>query len=211
MYSVPMAAADFIPVLLFGAAGLILMRDLYYRMSKGAYAMLCAGLMNVFTAGFLKAMYKLLYALEICDFTALSNLFFPLQAIGFLLAGVAFVCSVSNKRNDNVLYAAAPAVFSGTPIFVSFMILGLLGINVSLSIIAARMKKKSCIVFFIISFLFSLMMGYLATRDFTQSLFNWLAEGINIFGQGSLLVGVILLDKAGLSGRNIQNNKYCED
>ena len=43
MYSVPMALADFIPVLLFGAAAVLLQRDLYSKMVKGAYALFAAG------------------------------------------------------------------------------------------------------------------------------------------------------------------------
>ena len=38
----------------------------------------------------------------------------------------------------------------------------------------------------------SLMMGYLSSRDFTQSFMNWLAQGINIISQGAFLIGVFL-------------------
>ena len=41
-------------------------------------------------------------------------------------------------------------------------------------------------------------MGYLSSQDFTQASMNWIAEGVNIIGQGSLLAGVLVLRKAGL-------------
>ena len=54
-FSVPMALVDFIPVFLFGAAAVLLLRDLYSKMVKGAYALFAAGVIDVFMAGFLKA------------------------------------------------------------------------------------------------------------------------------------------------------------
>ena len=90
-FSIPMALVDFIPVCLFAAATVLLMRDLYNKMSKGAFALFSAGMINVLGAGALKATYKLLYAAGICDFEPLSQMFFPVQAIGFLLAGIGTI------------------------------------------------------------------------------------------------------------------------
>ena len=39
-FSVPMALVDYIPVLFFGIAAVLLQRDLYNKMYKGAYALL---------------------------------------------------------------------------------------------------------------------------------------------------------------------------
>ena len=100
MYSIPMALIDFIPVVLFGISIFILQRDLYNKMSKGCYALFCAGTIDVFMAGILKALYKLLYATNICDFEKLNALFFPLQAIGFLMAGCALCCMVFIRQNE---------------------------------------------------------------------------------------------------------------
>lgn len=61
-FSVLMALADFIPVVLFCAAAVILIRDMYNKMSKGAFALFAAGTIDVICAGSLKAIYKLLYA-----------------------------------------------------------------------------------------------------------------------------------------------------
>ena len=53
-------------------------------------------------------------------------------------------------------------------------------------------------VLFILSFICSLGMGYLSSQDFTQTSMNWIAECVNIVGQGSLLASVLVLRKAGL-------------
>jgi len=202
MYSIPMALVDFIPVFLFGAGAWILQRDLYNKMSKGAYSLLCAGTIDIFMAGSLKALYKLLYAANVCNFEPLSKMFFPVQAIGFTLAGIALVCLVTRKQGKGRIYSVAPvvpAVFSGTMIFVVMMVLGLFGLNFGLSVYAKKMKKSKVIVLFIVAFIFSLMMGYLSSKDFDKSYFNWIAEGVNTIGQGAFFAGVLLLDKAGLA------------
>ena len=74
-FTVPMAFMDFVPVCFFGVTALILLRDLYNKMFKGAYALLAAGSVNVFLAGFCKALWKLLYAAGICNFVALEEMF----------------------------------------------------------------------------------------------------------------------------------------
>ena len=66
--SVPMALVDFIPVGLFLTASILLQRDLYNKMSKGAFALFSAGTITVFVAGCYKAAWKLIYALGNFDF-----------------------------------------------------------------------------------------------------------------------------------------------
>ena len=52
----------------------------------------------------------------ICDFERLNQAFFPLQSIGFLLAGIAVTGMILSKRNDGekLYQIAAVPVFSGT-------------------------------------------------------------------------------------------------
>ncbi|MBQ7859019.1 MAG: hypothetical protein IJ347_02640 [Faecalibacterium sp.] len=197
-FSIAMALVDYIPVGLFGYAAALLQRDLYHKMTKGSFALFAAGTINVFAAGFLKASWKLLYAAGICDFAALNAMFFPVQSIGFLLAGLG-VLLMLNTQKDKVLYAAAPPVFSGTFVFVGLMVAGLGCIDGGLCYVAAKMKKKPAIVCFAVSFVCSLCMGYLSSKDFTPAYMNWAAELINVCGQGLFLAGVLQLDKAGLA------------
>lgn len=195
-FSVSMALVDCIPVICFAAAAVILMRDLYNKMSKGAFALFAAGVINVTCAGALKALYKLLYAFGICDFQALNNMFFPVQSIGFILAGVGIVAMLCHKQGK--LYAAVPPVFKGTFLFVGLMVAGLGMMNAGLSVIAVKMKKGGIVALFVLSFIFSLCMGYLSSQDFAEAAMNWVAEGVNVAGQGSFLAGTLALHKSGL-------------
>ena len=186
--SVPMALVDFVPVILFLIAAVILQRGLYDRMSKGAFALFAGGTVMAVCAGLVKAVWKLLYVLNVCDFERLNQAFFPMQSVGFLLAGIAVVALLTAPQKKNAVYAAAPAVFSGTMIFVALLILGSLGLYGGLGVLAAREKKRGAAVLFWITFVLMLGMGYLSSRDFTQASMNWIAEGVNLAAQGIFLL-----------------------
>lgn len=198
-FSVSMAIVDFIPVIFFGSAIVILIRSLGSKMNKAQFALFSAGSINVFAAGFLKATYKLLYGAGICDFEALNHMFFPVQSIGFLLAGAGIIWFVIEKfAHKNRLNSAIPPVFSGTFLFVGLMCTGLLLLDIALCVISKKLKKSWVMILFILSFVCSLGMGYLSSQDFEQASMNWIAECVNILGQGTLLAGVIVLKKSGL-------------
>ena len=199
-FSVPMALVDYIPVVFFAIASVILMRDLYHLMSKGAFAIFSAGLLNVTLAGALKATYKLLYAAGVCDFKALNDMFFPVQSIGFLLAGLGILAMVSHRQTaKTTMLAVAPPLFKGTFLFVGLMVAGLGMIDTVLCILSVRVKKPWLIAVFVFSFVCSLGMGYLSSKDFAEAAMNWIAEGVNVLGQGALLVGVLTLHRNGLA------------
>ena len=152
-FSVPMALVDYIPVAFFAIAAVILMRDLYHLMSKGAFAIFSAGLLNVIIAGTLKATYKLLYAAGICDFAAMNDMFFPVQSIGFLLAGLGILAMVCcNQKEKTAMLAVAPPLFKGTFLFVGLMVAGLGMIDTVLCILSVKVKKPWLIAVFVFSF-----------------------------------------------------------
>ncbi len=195
--SVIMGLADFIPVLLFGWTAVLLQRDLYAKMPKYAFACLAAGSINVFLAGFLKALWKLLYAAGVCDFHVLNTMFLPTQSIGLLLTGLGVLLMLTARRKA-ALAAAAPPVFSGTFVFITMMVAGLGMLCAGLSVIAGKMKKRGLIVLFVLSFLCYMGMGFLASRDTTAAAVNWAEQGVNTLGQALMLWGVLVLHKAGL-------------
>ena len=203
-FTIAMALVDYIPVAFFGAAAIILMGDLYNKMSKGAFALFASGAIMITIAGALKATWKLLYAAKICDFVALNSMFFPTQSIGFLLAGVGILLMLLQRSGKSAALAVAPPVFSGTFVFVGLMVAGLGVMDTVLCILAARMKKPWLIAIFVISFVCSLGMGYLSSKDFAEASMNWIAEGVNVVGQGTLLLGVYLLHKNGLADIEVQ-------
>ena len=198
VYTVPMALTDFIPVLLFGISAVLLMRDLYNKMPKGAFACLDFGSCIAFLAGFLKALYKLLIAAGVGEFPLLNTLFLPLQSTGLLLTGLGIVLMLVLPKK------AVPAMAPLTLGFIGMMVLGLGAMCAGLSVLAAKMKKKGLIPVFILCFFCYMGMGYLASRGGESAASNWIEQGVNTLGQLLLLCGVHTLHRAGLKQLKLQ-------
>ena len=207
-FSVSMALVDYIPVVLFFFASAILMRDLYDKMTKASFALFAAGSLDITLAGALKATWKLLYAAGVCNFEALDHMFFPVQSIGFLLAGAGMlVMLLKDPTAEKKALAVAPPVFAGTFVFVGLMVTGLGVMDAVLCILSVKAKKPWLIAVFALSFICSLGMGYLSSQDFAEAAMNWIAEGVNVVGQGTLLVGAYLLSRSGLASLDIHGGK----
>ena len=196
-FTIPMALMDFVPVVFFGITAALLLRDLYNKMFKGAYALLAAGSVNVFMAGFFKALWKLLYAANICDFVALEEMFMPVNSLGLLFVGISIVGMLCRKKKSVLLSAAPPVIASSIP-FIMMMVLGLGGLCAGLSVLSAKMKKGKVKILFILSFVCAMAMGFMSSQDVTLAWVNWVEQSINIISQGCLLAGVIILHRAGL-------------
>jgi len=196
-FTVPMALMDYLPVFFFGATAVLLLRDLYNKMFKGAYALLAAGSVNVFMAGFCKATWKLLYAANICDFVVLEKMFMPVNSIGLLFVGLSLIGMLVWKRKS-VMISAAPVVFTSSMPFIMMMVLGLGGLCTGLSVLSAKMKKAPVMILFIASFVCAMAMGYMSSQDSTQAWVNWAEQSINTVSQLCLMLGVICLHKKGL-------------
>ena len=194
-FTVPMGLMDFIPVILFAISAVLLQRDLYNKMPKYAFACFAAGTINIFLAGFLKALWKLLYAAGICDFQVFNTMFLPVNSIGFLLAGLGIVLMFPIRKR---MLAAAPPLFKGTYVFISMMVLGLGAICVCLSILSAKLKRKGNIIIFVFTFICYMGMGYLGSRDSSGAAANWIEQSVNCVGQVLMLAGVLVLHRAGL-------------
>ena len=191
-FTVPMAVADYVPVILFFLAVRIIMTDCRKRLAGAWGAVFMIGALMVFAAGMLKATYKLLYALNIADVSWMNGQFFSNQAFGFLLAGCGLVMCLSHNNKTSAT-ALLP-----TMALVGMMVVGLGAMDAALCQCASRLKKKSALACFITSFFLSLAMGYLSSRDFTRASMNWIAQGINLVGQLLLYVGCRMLHDAGL-------------
>ena len=197
-FSIPMALMDFVPVIFFGVSAVLLLRDLYNKMFKGAYALLAAGSVNVFMAGFCKALWKLLYAANICDFVALEEMFMPVNSIGLLFVGLSLIGMLCWKKKGAVL-SVAPPVFASSMPFIMMMVVGLGGLCAGLSVVAAKMKKGPTMALFILSFVCAMAKGYMSSQDSTLGWVNWAEQSINTVSQLCLMLGTITLHKAGLA------------
>ena len=196
-FTIPMALMDYLPVFFFGVTAVLLLRDLYNKMFKGAYALLAAGSVNVFLAGFCKATWKLLYAANICDFVALEEMFMPVNSLGLLFVGLSLIGMLCWKRKGALL-SVAPVPFTSSMPFIMMMVVGLGGLCAGLSVLSAKMKKAPVMILFILSFVCAMAMGYMSSQDSTQSWVNWAEQSINTVSQLCLMIGVIALHKAGL-------------
>ena len=192
-FSVPMALVDYIPVILFALGAVNIQKDLKGRTGNAFGLLSKIGMAFVAVAGFLKATYKLLYALHIGDFLWMSNQFFSNQAIGFLLAGIGLMGCVMAKKG-NTSYAFLP-----TMALVGIMVVGLGAMDAALCYVSNHLKNRKALVMYIVSFFLCLMMGYLSSRDFDKAVMNWIAQLINVCGQGLFYLGSRELHKSGLN------------
>lgn len=209
--TVPMAVVDFIPVALFFASAVLLQRDLYGKMVKGAFALLATGSTMVLIGGIFKAGWKILYALGVCDYTLLDASFFPLQGPGFLLVFLALAGMFTQYNRRHVLHSAAvvPVYTSSIP-FVVMQTLGCAGAQWTLFVIALKMKKRGAAALFVVAFVFMLGMGYLSATFDDSSSMHWVAQCTNIVSQGALLGGTMLLHKAGLAEAELFGRKKAK-
>ena len=58
-----------------------------------------------------------------------------------------------------------------------------------------------------LAFLCMLGMGYLSTRNFENASMNWIAECVNVVGEGLLLLGVLLMHKNGLAALRLHGGE----
>ena len=189
-FTIEMALVDYIPVAFFAIAAVILMGDLKGKMSTLNFLVFSLGVSGVAIAGACKATWKLIYAASNVDIAFLNKMFFPTQSVGFLLAGVGILVMLIAKKNR--VYGV------NTFVFIGMMVAGLGILDAGLCVLAAKLKKGGAIAIFVLSFICSLCMGYLSSQDFAEAIWNWIAEGINVVGQGTLLLGVVMLHKNGL-------------
>ena len=203
--TVTMALVDFIPVLLFFAAAVLLQRDLYNKMVKGAYALLATGSTMVLISGIFKALWKILYALGICDYQAHDAAFFPMQGPGFLLVFLSLIGMFTkyNRRKTAALSVAAVPVYTSTMPFVILQIIGCAGSQWTLFALSLKMRKKAAAALYVVSFVFMLGMGYLSATFDDSSSMHWMAQCVNIVSQGTFLWGTVLLHRAGLAQREL--------
>ena len=195
--TVPMALMDFVPVLLFGAAWLILYKDLKNKLDLCSGVLLPLGAALVFLAGFLKATWKMQNAIGAAPVELFNKMMFPTQSVGFLLMAVGMLALMYGKRKS---------ARSLTMVWVMLTVLGNLGASAGLVWIASKVKKAA-VPLFIVAFVCSMMMGYLSSRDFAQASMHWIAQSVNTLGQALLLVGALLVHKAGLSAPDALSKK----
>lgn len=188
-----MAIVDFIPVVIFLIAAIIMQKDLYNRLPKGAYTIMAGGMMMAFIGGFFKALWKLLYGLQICDYVLLDHSFFPLQGPGFLLFFLG-LCGLFYKDNKALKVSTIPVIVSSLP-FIIMQILGLGGSQFILGYLSIKKKNYKGLLFCILAFIFMLGMGYLGAKFDDSSNMHWIAQVVNICSMSCFLLATLSVRK----------------
>ena len=211
-----MALFDMLPVIFFMTGTTTIAADMRQKMTLPSKILFVGGSWIVGAAGLLKALYKLVFSTGMGDPAWMSGQFFYNQALGFLLAGIGLTLAVTRLdkaqaggvgsggsgsggskggSGSGKLYSVVPIPVMA---LVGIMVAGLAALDASLCFLAARLKKRSALVLFIVSFFMCLGMGYLSSRSFEKASMNWIAEGVNAVGQLAFLAGCRILHGAGL-------------
>ena len=199
--TVAMALVDCVPVVLFLVAAVILQRDLYDRLPKGAYSLVAAGSIMAFLGGFMKALWKLLYATGVCDYVLLDHALFTLQGPGFLLFFLGLWKGGAGEKSaasHAVLAAGAPVATTTSIPFIVMQVVGLGGAQVLLAVEGARRGRRLVPVAFALALVFMLGMGYLGAKFDDSSSMHWVAQLTNTLSMACFLWGTLMLHAAGL-------------
>lgn len=195
--TVAMALVDCVPVVLFMAAAVILQRDLYDQLPKGAYSLVAAGSIMAFLGGFMKALWKILYATGVCDYVLLDHALFTLQGPGFLLFFLGLTGLFwKGEKNAASALVGAPVVTTTSAPFIVMQVVGLGGAQVLLAVAGVRRGARLVPVAFAFAFVFMLGMGYLGAKFDDSSSMHWVAQLTNTLSMACFLWGTLMLHAA---------------
>ena len=209
--SVVMGIVDVVPVVIFLMANLKLMTALHNKLSYNKYAILASGAYILFFGGICKILWKFLYAFKVCDYVTLTECFFPMQSIGFILLCVGVGSAVFAKKlpaNGTTLLSAAaviPVVTTHMP-FLLVTLIAMTTFNVILAIGNIKLKNPRGVLWIVLSYvgmLCNCFIGVMANgSDEAVAIYHWIAEFSHIFAEVFLLICVSDMIKHGLKEKN---------
>ena len=192
-----MAFIDLIPVAIYFIASILMMKVFYLRMNAGQYAMFSAGTIMLSFAGIMKVIWKFLYALNIGDFVLLSQSFFPLQSMAFLLMFLGTAGMLIGKNGQRKFYSVAPVpvVTSALPFYITtfFTTTGLYFCLVRFN---WKIGAKATGRFFMVAYMINMLQVYLGIKFDNSSGMHWTAQICNIISQTCFLVGAVRMKNA---------------
>jgi len=183
-----MTFVDTIPVVFFILFYIELIKFFDGKMSGFDFAILTGGNMLCIVAGICKVLWKLLYALNVCDYTVLAKMFFPLTTFAYFLMAYGLHKALKSlkgekKKEENKVYAAVPVVTSNLP-FILGTFIGTIWYYVECVRVALFYKSKKSAVLFILSFVFVLTNSIVSSKFDNSSSMHWLAQCVNCCSLG---------------------------
>ncbi len=183
--SVPMAIADFLPVLLCGFAVYNYIVAFYLRMSDGQRACFAAGGILLVISGAFKAIWKLLYALKICDVHLFSEQMLFNNAVAFVLLALStWSMLFKNKSMKEIrMYSAAaiPVIATHVPYIVG-MAVGMMFWYIGLMVASMKWNYRKTAFLLFVAMLFAFGQSALGAIFDNSPLMHWIAEAMNIAG-----------------------------
>ncbi len=196
-YPLALALFDFVPNLAFLTGAYFLVKLVRRERGSRCARMLMAGTALIFLGGTLKAVWKLLYTLQLADVQLLSTQQFVLSGVGFLAMLVAIILLARGLRTRGKprmpgMLALAPWKIP----FLAVMTISSLGAGGILAYIAFRRRAWLSGVLFAV-FVISLL-GMAGMSSGTQTVARqWLEEAVNSIGQISFAVAAYGLYRTG--------------
>ena len=216
-----MAFVDAIPVVIFLFAAICLMKDIGEENNeKGLwnYTFLSSGALMLFAGAILKVAWKTLYALNVCDYTTLSESFFPMQTIGFSFMSIGIIGYLVKDLNKAKIYRLITGIIMltfnvllivlfakskstgidvGTEVFVyeshmPFLLgtfVAFTTVQISLMILAFKRNAKIYTIAFVFSLLFMIAEAVVGSMFDGTSGMHWAAQFIHIFAEIGLVIG----------------------
>lgn len=192
-YTIGLVILDFVPVFAFLVAAFFLVKITLLTRGKPCGRMMMAGTLLVFTGGFLKVIWKLLYTLNIANLKIMSELQFILLAFGFFAMLVSIIL-ITQKEKGNAHPGNTVIAMAAWKIpFLAVMTICSLGAQGILTYISFQKKARLAAAMFILAVLCMLGMSGMASSVEQTITMQWVEESINTTGQIALAIGSYLL------------------
>ncbi|RMF45704.1 MAG: hypothetical protein D6755_07645 [Anaerolineae bacterium] len=198
-YPLALSLMDFLPPLFFLAGAGFLVRLARLERAGGSIRLLIAGGTLVFLGGFLKAIWKLLVALQIADIRVLAEQQFVLLAPGFLLMFIGVLHLVQRREAPSGVTAMAAWKIP----FLAVMTISSIGMNGILTWHAFQRRQRLAGWMFIVTVLCLFGMAGMSSAPQTIAL-QWIEESINLLAQAAFLGGCYLLQSQRVSQTKTQ-------
>lgn len=189
-YTLGLSLLDFVPNIAFLFGSICLIRWVKSSGSKFSLVTMKMGSALVFLGGISKAIWKLLYTLQLADVWILSELQFMVLAPGFLLM---FISAIQMVKQDSLSRSLSAMAVWKIPLL-AIMTISSLGLQATLCYITYKKISKFSSLLYGISFLCIIGLAGMASTE--QSISNqWIEEIINSAGQLAFAGGSRLLSK----------------
>jgi hypothetical protein len=191
IYPLSLALFDFVPTFAFLIGAFYLVRISIMMRGSPCGRMAMAGSLLIFLGGFLKALWKLLYAANVGDFQWMSQIQFILLAPGFFALLITIILMARQKRE---VVAPVLAIAAWKIPLLAVMTLSSMGAQGILAYMSFQRKNRLAAIGFVIAFLCLVGMGAMASGEQTLAR-QWIEESINTVGELGFMFGAILLHR----------------